>query len=265
MKAKKSYGQHFLINEHVAKNIVDRIPIKLPRENVLEVGPGKGVLTKYLLQLPITLKAVEADQDMIEFLKSQYPDIDHILIHKDFLKLDLGSIFNYSPFTLIGNFPYNISSQILFRMIAYREFIPQMIGMFQREVAERIVAPPGNKTRGSISVLTQAYYEGKVFQKVSPGSFSPPPKVQSAVIHLTRKENYTLPCNESLFKSIVKISFGQRRKMLRNTLKGMIDADHNIFKEDIFSLRPEQLTLNQFISLTQQIEEIQKESQNGKS
>ncbi|HMQ06381.1 MAG TPA: 16S rRNA (adenine(1518)-N(6)/adenine(1519)-N(6))-dimethyltransferase RsmA [Saprospiraceae bacterium] len=265
MKAKKSYGQHFLINENVAKSIVDKIPIEVPGDNVLEVGPGKGVLTKYLLRLPINLKAVEADQDMIAFLKCQYPDMDNILIHKDFLKLDLGSIFNFSPFTLIGNFPYNISSQILFRMIGYREFIPQMIGMFQREVAERIVAPPGNKTRGSISVLIQAYYEGKIFKKVNPGSFSPPPKVQSAVIHLTRKKNNFLPCNESLFKSIVKISFGQRRKMLRNTLKGMIDSDHNIFKDEIFSLRPEQLSLNQFISLTQQIEEIQKENQNGKS
>lgn len=254
MKAKKSYGQHFLTNEHMAARIADSF--RVVPERVLEVGPGKGMLTKYLLEKDWQLKVVEADRDMIAYLQKFYPQLAANIIEGDFLRVKLDEVFDQQPFNLIGNFPYNISSQIVFKMLEYRPFIPEMVGMFQLEMAERIIAPPGDKTYGVISVLTQAYYEGTLLFKVKPGNFNPPPKVESAVIHLQRKEDIQPDYNASLFKQIVKQTFGQRRKMLRNTLKSFVGADSDILQDPFFQQRPEQLRVEDFISLTQRISAI---------
>ncbi len=262
MKAKKSYGQHFLINENAAKGIVSAFMNNLTGKNVLEIGPGKGVLTRYLLEEDIQLQVVEADRDMVEYLNLHYPALQDKILFHDFLKLDLAILFQGQSYAIIGNFPYNISSQIIFKMIKYRFYITGMVGMFQKEVADRIIAPHGSKTYGILSVLTQVFFEGRIIMKVNPGSFNPPPKVNSAVIELKRKEDFSLPCDESLFRAVVKNSFGQRRKMIRNTLKSMV-ANEEILSDDFFSLRPEQLSLEQFITLTQIIEKNQKTNTNG--
>ncbi len=252
VRAKKSFGQHFLNNEAIAMRIVDGLIDHSDIGNVLEVGPGQGVLTKHLLVKGRALKLVEADVDMVEYISAAYPQlVDHIYF-KDFLKLKLDEAFQGDSFGLIGNYPYNISSQIIFHMIKYKPYIPVMVGMFQKEVADRIVAPHGSKTYGVISVLTQAHYDCEYLFTVNPESFNPPPRVMSAVIRLTRKEE-SIDCDESLFKSVVKISFGQRRKMLRNTMKQFI-KDPEALKEDLFTKRPEQLSLEDFVSLTKQIE-----------
>ena len=254
IRAKKSYGQHFLINENLAESIAN-VAIELSnRYPVLEIGPGKGVLTKYLFEEMIRFSSVEADIEMIEYLHSNYPGIDIHLIYNDFLKLNFDDLFPDEEFILFGNFPYNISSQIIFRMIDHHERIPVLVGMFQKEVAERIVAVPGNKDYGILSVLTQVHYTGKIIYKVKPGSFSPPPKVDSSVIRLERKENAKIDCNEKLFKSIVKITFNQRRKMIRNTLKGMVN-DAEFLQNEFFNLRPEQLSVEDFVYLTNIIEQ----------
>lgn len=252
MKAKKSFGQHFLINEDLSSRIADSLTLKNDFKKVVEVGPGKGVLTKYLLEKDFELWAVEADRDMVQYLNKNYPQLSDFIIPADFLKVDLNLFLKNEPFALIGNFPYNISSQILFKMLDHKEQIPEMVGMFQKEVAERVVAEPGSKTYGVISVLVQAFYEGKVIFKVAPGNFSPPPKVQSAVIRLVRKENLDLACDEKLFRQIVKQSFGQRRKMLRNTMKSFL-KDSPILNEDFFKKRPEQLSVEDFIELTKRV------------
>ena len=258
MKAKKSYGQHFLVNENLAKNIADQA-IALSRQYpVLEIGPGKGVLTKYLFEVPINFKAVESDIDMIEYLHARFPGIHPYLIYEDVLKLDLAKVFNGNPLVLFGNFPYNISSQILFKMIENKDLVPVLVGMFQKEVAERIIAAPGNKEYGILSVMTQAYYDGKILYRIKPGSFNPPPKVDSAVIKLERKENYRLDCNENLFKTVVKTAFNHRRKMMRNTLKSLT-GDAEILKNEIFSKRPEQLSVSDFVDLTNIIENSNKQ------
>jgi len=248
LRAKKSYGQHFLNSEQIAERIVESLQKTNLYDKVLEVGPGKGVLTKYLLEKPYDLVAVEADDDMVTYLQQVYPGLDGRLVAADFLKLRLNEVLGDAPFGLIGNFPYNISSQILIKMIEYRAQIPEMVGMFQREVAERVIAPPGSKTYGVISVLVQAYYSGEYLFTVKPGSFSPPPKVQSAVIRLTRKDPFVLDCDERLFKRIVKQAFNQRRKMLRNTLKSLFSEE--ILKEDFFQKRPEVLSVEDFVQLT---------------
>lgn len=253
MKAKKSYGQHFLTNEQMAERIANSFTH--PPARVLEVGPGKGMLTKYLLDRDFELKVVEADRDMVAYLQKFYPALAANIIEGDFLRVKLDEAFDEQPFTLIGNFPYNISSQIVFKMLEYRSFIPEMIGMFQREMAERIIAPPGDKTYGVISVLTQAFYDGEMLFRVSAGNFNPPPKVESAVIRLVRKEQSALDYDESLFKSVVKQSFGQRRKMLRNTLKHLVN-DPEILSEAFFQQRPEQLSVEDFIALTQRISSV---------
>ena len=225
--------------------------VEVPR--ILEIGPGKGMLTKYLKNIPATLKMVEADQDMITFLKKSYPAWTTDIIEGDFLSLNLTRIFEEKPYLIIGNFPYNISSQIVFRLIQYRALIPELVGMFQKEMAERIVSKPGSKDYGIISVLTQAYYSGEWLFDVDKSSFKPPPKVQSAVIRLERKPVLTLDCNESLFKSVVKQAFNQRRKMLRNSLKSLF-PNTDLMADSFFNQRPEDLSLNDYISLTQQIE-----------
>jgi 16S rRNA (adenine1518-N6/adenine1519-N6)-dimethyltransferase len=258
MKAKKSFGQHFLVNEDISSRIANSLTLTNLYDKVVEVGPGKGVLTKYLLERDFELWAVEADRDMVQYLNSNYSEISDYIIPADFLKVDLNLFLKNKPFALIGNFPYNISSQILFKMLEHREQIPEMVGMFQKEVAERVVAGPGSKTYGVISVLIQAYYEGKVLFNVSPGNFNPPPKVQSAVIRLVRKENAELGCDEKLFKQIVKQTFGQRRKMLRNTMKTFL-KDDEIIQDEFFQQRPERLSLDDFIQLTKWVEERIKE------
>ncbi|MBK7872461.1 MAG: 16S rRNA (adenine(1518)-N(6)/adenine(1519)-N(6))-dimethyltransferase RsmA [Saprospiraceae bacterium] len=251
MKAKKSYGQHFLNNETMAARIADSFV--LAHERVLEVGPGKGMLTKYLLEKDWDLKVVEADRDMVAYLQKFYPQLVESIIEGDFLKLNLVEIFDNQPFGLIGNFPYNISSQIVFKMVESRHLISEMVGMFQREMAERIIAPHGGKDYGVISVLTQAYYEGELLFKVSKGNFNPPPKVESAVIRLQRKDNQIIDCDEIKFRQIVKTTFGQRRKMLRNTLKTFV-TEPSILEEPFFQQRPEQLSVEDFINLTKRLE-----------
>lgn len=253
LRAKKSFGQHFLNNEQMALRIVESLTDNILTKKVLEVGPGPGVLTKHLLSKDLDLKVVELDRDMVAHLKVSYPALDQRIIELDFLKADLDSVFDGDSFGLIGNYPYNISSQILFKMVENRDKIPLMVGMFQKEVADRVCAPHGNKVYGVISILIQAYYDCEYLFKVSPGSFNPPPKVMSAVIRLKRKEKMDLACDPSLFKSIVKISFNQRRKMLRNTLKSFI-KDDEVLKEALFSKRPEQLSVEDFVSLTLRIQ-----------
>lgn len=222
-------------------------------DKILEIGPGKGVLTEMLDQKKGHLKLIEADIDMVMYLRKKFPDKTDDIIHFDFLKADLTKIFEGNPMKIIGNFPYNISSQIIFRMLKYYELVPEMVGMFQYEVAERIVSPPGSKQYGILSVLAQAKYDGEMLFKVGPEVFDPPPKVMSAVIKLVRKSEIRDDYNYSLFKHIVKTSFNQRRKMLRNTLKSLIEKTN--FKDDeLLMKRPEQLSVEEFIALTKKLD-----------
>jgi len=253
LKAKKSFGQHFLHKDDIAQRIA--ASLSLPYERVLEVGPGKGMLTKHLTAPGRELVAVEADRDMVTYLETHFPPAGLRIVAADFLQLDLAAVFAGQPFALIGNFPYNISSQILFHMLEFRQLVPEMVGMFQKEVAVRIVSGPGNKDYGVISVLLQAFYEGKYLFSVDKSSFSPPPQVQSGVIRMLRKPEQTLPCGEALFRQVVKQTFGQRRKMLRNTLKPFFNVQPEILQEPFFLQRPEQLSVESFIELTQRIEE----------
>lgn len=254
MKVKKSYGQHFLNNEEIAKQIADALSQKDSYKKVLEIGPGTGMLTKYLLEKDFELLVIEADQDMVMYLKKHYPELKDYIISADFLKIDLNLFFKNEPFAIIGNFPYNISSQILFRMLEYRSQVPELVGMFQKEMADRVIAGPGSKTYGIISVLVQAFYNGELILDVDKSFFNPPPKVQSAVIRLTRKENQSLGCDEKLFRQVVKQAFSQRRKMLRNTIKSFIKGD-SLLENEFFTKRPEQLSVENFVTLTNWIEE----------
>lgn len=254
MRAKKSYGQHFLTNEAIAERIAKSLVPHFPGGNLLEIGPGKGMLTKYLLEQDFNLYVVEADNDMVDYLLAHYDSLHGRIISADFLKLDLNKLFNGESFRIIGNFPYNISSQIVFKMVDYREQVPELVGMFQKEMAQRIIAPPGSKDYGVISVLTQAWYSGKMLFYVGPGNFSPPPKVQSAVIRLERKEG-EIDCDEKLFRQIVKATFNQRRKMLRNTMKAFI-SNTEVLNEPFFNQRPEVLTVADFIALTKRVSDL---------
>ncbi len=259
MRAKKKYGQHFLINVGVVNKIVDAICIHLPQSAcALEIGPGTGVLTKHLVEKIDNYKVVEIDEDMVTVISNDIPKLDMSqIIQLDILKLDISKIFDGKPFALVGNFPYNISSQLLFLMFDNLERIPVMVGMFQKEVADRVVADPGNKTYGILSVLLQCFYDCKKLFNVSKGSFNPPPKVESSVILLTRNDRKALNCDKKLFKKVVKISFNQRRKMLRNNLKGLID-DKSILAQDIYTKRAEHLTVDEFIYITETIEKERK-------
>lgn len=257
MKAKKSFGQHFLNREEIAERIANSLQLEHTYDGLLEVGPGKGMLTKYLLEKNLDFVAVEADRDMVAYLEHYYPAMRGKIISEDFLKLPLDTVFeNGRSFGLIGNFPYNISSQILIRLIQYRQCIPEMVGMFQKELAERVIAGPGGKDYGVISLLVQAYYTGEYLFSVSPGSFSPPPKVKSGVIRLTRKPGDDIGCDPKLFRTVVKTSFNQRRKMLRNTIKSMVQ-DESLLKGEEFNRRPEELSLAEFVELTNFIEKNQ--------
>lgn len=252
VKAKKHLGQHFLNDETIAKNIADTLNLE-GYDSVLEIGPGMGVLTKYLLEKPVTTYVVEIDNESVQYLANHYPKLDGKIIAKDFLKYNINEVFEGRQFAIIGNFPYNISTQIVFRALEYRSQIPEFAGMFQKEVAQRICEKKGTKAYGILSVLVQAFYEAEYLFTVSEDVFIPPPKVKSGVLRLRRKADFSLPCNERMFFSIVKTAFQQRRKTLRNSLKTLNLSD-NLREDSIFDLRPEQLDVQQFISLTQKIE-----------
>ena len=246
VKPKKALGQHFLNNKIVAEKIVESLS---DYQNILEIGPGTGILTRFLLKKKIDLRLVEIDNESVSFLISKLKINKNIIYNQDFLKLNLSELFENKNFSIIGNFPYNISSQILFKIIDNRELISEMCGMFQYEVAERICEKEGTKKYGILSVLTQAFFDTKLLFEVPNKFFVPPPKVNSAVILLKRKKNLKINCNEKLFFKIVKISFQQRRKTLRNSLK-QLNLTDNLREHIIFDKRPEQLSVNQFVDLT---------------
>ncbi len=248
VKAKKHLGQHFLTDESIAQDIANLIK-STTADLILEIGPGTGVLTKYLSDLEPTLYLVEIDAESVEYLKVHYLSLADRIIERDILKLDLSALFPSQSISMIGNYPYNISTQIVFKMLEHKSFISEMAGMFQKEVAERICAQPGSKVYGILSVLTQAFYHCSYEFTVPPQVFNPPPKVDSGVIYLKRKENFVLGCNEALFFKVVKTAFQQRRKTLRNSLKTFQLSD-NLKEDSIFDKRPEQLSVQEFTSLT---------------
>lgn len=252
VKAKKHLGQHFLKDESIAKDIADTLNLE-GYQDVLEIGPGMGVLTKYLLDKPINTYVIEIDTESVAYLDENYPKLHGKIISKDFLKYNINEVFDGKQFAIIGNFPYNISTQIVFRALELRDQIPEFAGMFQKEVAERICEKKGTKAYGILSVLAQAFYDAEYLFTVSEHVFDPPPKVKSGVMRLRRKENFTLPCSEKLFFTVVKTGFQQRRKTLRNSLKTLNLSD-NLREDSIFDLRPEQLSVEDFIELTKKIE-----------
>lgn len=257
VRAKKHLGQHFLKDESIAEKIADSLTLK-GYNNILEVGPGMGVLTKYLLQKPVIVHAIEVDKESVVYLKSEFniqnkTEAKLNILEGDFLHYNIAEIFKDEPFAIIGNFPYNISSQIVFKMLEMRNQVPELAGMFQKEVAVRICQKEGSKAYGIISVLVQAFYEAEYLFEVSEKVFNPPPKVKSGVIRLRRKENHSLPCDEKLFFKVVKMAFQQRRKTLRNSLKTFNLSD-NLKEGTIFGKRPEQLSVEEFIDLTNRIE-----------
>lgn len=252
MKAKKSFGQHFLVNEQVAIDLAKTIE---GYDRVIEVGPGRGMLTKHINAYDKNFKVIEADRDMVKFLKKNKIVPRENIILEDFLKVDLYDIFEKEQFALVGNYPYNISTQIVFKTIENRDQIPFMAGMFQYEVAKRIASGPGSKVYGILSVLTQAFYDVEFLFAVEPYDFSPPPKVRSGIISMTRKEDFTLPVSYKLFKSIVKMAFGQRRKMLRNSLRSFF-KEVDISEDPMFQERPEKLSVDDFIKITQRLTNI---------
>lgn len=256
VKAKKHLGQHFLINEEVTKQIADALLYSDKYNEVLEVGPGTGAVTKYLMEKDFNLSVVEVDQESIHYLQQHYPDL--AIINEDFLKLDTDAIYKDKPIGVVGNFPYYISSQILFKAYENRDKIIEVVGMFQKEVAVRIAAAPGNKTYGILSVLLQAFYDIDYLFTVHEDSFDPPPKVKSSVIRLTRNKVKGLDCDEKLFKQVVKAGFGMRRKTLRNSLKPLLTDE--IKGNEIFNKRPEQLSVQEFVGITQLIDQERKKN-----
>jgi 16S rRNA (adenine1518-N6/adenine1519-N6)-dimethyltransferase len=252
VKAKKHLGQHFLKDESIAKAIADTLSLE-GYNDVLEIGPGMGVLTQYLLDKPTNTYVIEIDTESVAYLDANYPKLKDKIISKDFLKYDVNEIFEGKQFAIIGNFPYNISTQIVFRTLEFRHQIPEFSGMFQKEVAERICEKKGSKTYGILSVLAQAFYDAEYLFTVDEHVFNPPPKVKSGVMRLRRKEDFSLPCGEKLFFTVVKTAFQQRRKTLRNSLKTLNLSD-NLREDTILDLRPEQLSVEDFIALTQKIE-----------
>ena len=266
VKPKKFLGQHFLTDLGIARDIADTVDA-FPDIPVLEVGPGMGVMTQYLVQKPRTVKVVEIDYESVSFLREKFPSLEENIIEDDFLKMHLENVFQGQSFVLTGNYPYNISSQIFFKMLDYKDLIPCCTGMIQKEVAERIAAAPGNKSYGILSVLIQAWYSVEYLFTVHEHVFNPPPKVKSAVIRMTRNSTTSLGCDEQLFKRLVKTTFNQRRKTLRNNIRpllGELDTqcakegfpipDHSTLLQDpIFNQRPEQLSVQQFIELTNRV------------
>lgn len=252
VKPKKSLGQHFLKDLDIARQIADTVSAYKGMP-VLEVGPGMGVLTQFLLEAGQDLTVVELDRESVEYLNEHFPQLQGRIIGEDFLKLDLAILFP-GQFCVIGNYPYNISSQIFFKVVDYKDRIPCCSGMIQKEVAERMAAAPGSKTYGILSVLLQAWYDIEYLLTVPEHVFNPPPKVKSAVIRMTRNSTTHLGCDETLFKRVVKTGFNQRRKTLRNSLKPLLGKENEIFDDPIFDKRPEQLSVQQFIELTNRIE-----------
>ena len=247
VRPKKHLGQHFLTDLNIAQNIAGALT-GVDYQDVLEVGPGMGVLTQYLLQTKHTIHAIEVDNESVDYLKTNFPKLEPNLIFGDFLKCNLAKEFP-SPLAIIGNFPYNISSQILFKTIENRNQIPEFVGMFQKEVAERICEPPGSKAYGILSVLTQSFYDTEYLFNVNRFVFDPPPKVASAVLRLRRKETIDLNCDERLYFRVVKTAFQQRRKTLRNSLK-TFSLSTNLKEDTIFGQRPEQLDVSDFVRIT---------------
>lgn len=253
VKPKKFLGQHFLKDLSIANDIADTVD-NCPSLPILEVGPGMGVLTQFLMKKNREVKVVELDYESVAYLKETYPQLENNIIEADFLKLDLDKIFDGRQFVLTGNYPYNISSQIFFKMLDYKNLIPCCTGMIQKEVAERIAASPGNKTYGILSILIQAWYKVEYLFTVHEHVFNPPPKVKSAVIRMTRNDTMELGCNEKLFKQIVKTTFNQRRKTLRNSISSILPKDNELSSDVIFNKRPEQLSVQDFIELTNRVE-----------
>lgn len=256
VQAKKHLGQHFLSDEQVAQDIADTLTLK-GYEHVIEIGPGTGVLTKYILQKPLQLIAIDLDTESIQFLKTTFALEQKVnqsgkfqVLEADFLKLDLDTLFPDKPIAITGNFPYNISTQIVFKTLEHKARIPEFTGMFQKEVAARICAQEGSKTYGILSVLTQAYYEASYLFTVPPTVFIPPPKVDSGVLRLVRRSNFEdIGCEEAMLYKVVKMAFQQRRKTLRNSLKSL-PLSEAFRQRDVMSKRPEQLAVATFIELT---------------
>lgn len=251
MRAKKSYGQHFLTNEVYGQRIADALILTDQYTDVLEVGPGQGFLTKYLLarQDDFQLTVVDADRDMADHVAARFPELTDRILQEDFLKLRFERVFPAS-FGLVGNFPYNISSQIVIKMLDNYRLIPEMVGMFQKEVADRILAGPGSKTYGVLGVLAQVRYAGKLCFNVGRGNFNPPPKVQSAVIRCERlAEPLVSDAEYGRFKRVVKAAFNQRRKMMRNSLKGILPAEL-LANDPAFQRRPEQVSVMEFVEIS---------------
>ena len=252
VKPKKFLGQHFLKDLSIAKDIADTVDV-CPDLPILEVGPGMGVLTQFIMQKNRPVKVVELDYESVAYLRENFPALEDNIIEDDFLKLNLEKLFDGKPFVLTGNYPYNISSQIFFKMLDYKDLIPCCTGMIQKEVAERIAAGPGSKTYGILSILIQAWYKVEYLFTVHEHVFNPPPKVKSAVIRMTRNETTSLGCDERLFKQIVKTTFNQRRKTLRNSIKPILGKDHPLCADELFNKRPEQLSVADFIGLTNRV------------
>lgn len=247
---KKNLGQHFLKNESIAERIVDSISTN--PSHVMEIGPGMGVLTKYLLKKKFEhFKVVEIDRESVTFLQAHYPELQNDILAEDFLRLDLHNYCSEN-LVIIGNFPYNISSQILFKVLDEKDLVSEVVGMFQKEVAERVASGPGNKQYGIISVLLQAYYDIEYLFTVDEMQFNPPPKVKSAVIRLKRNPDKNLHCDEHLFKQVVKAGFNQRRKTLHNSLKSFI-FDEEFAHDSVFTKRPEQLSVSEFERICQHV------------
>ena len=254
VKPKKFLGQHFLKDLQVAQDIADTVD-SCPDIPILEVGPGMGVLTQFLIPKGREVKVVELDFESVAYLRENFSTLGNNIIEQDFLKMDLSELFGGKPFVLTGNYPYNISSQIFFKMLDYKELIPCCTGMIQKEVAERIASKPGKKAYGILSVLIQAWYDVEYLFTVHEHVFNPPPKVKSAVIRMTRNSTKELGCNEKLFKLIIKTTFNQRRKTLRNSISSILDKNNPLSADPIFNKRPEQLSVQEFIDLTNKVEQ----------
>ena len=250
VKAKKHLGQHFLKDLNIAQKIADTLSLTNYKK-VVEIGAGMGVLTQFLLKKDTEVYVVEIDKESVAYLEAHYPELRGKIIADDFLKYDIAGYLR-EPFAIIGNFPYNISTQIVFKLLELRDYVPEFSGMFQKEVAERICEREGSKTYGILSVLVQAFYEATYLFTVSEGVFNPPPKVKSGVLRLLRKPDYHLDCDEALFFTIVKTAFNQRRKTLRNSLKPLL-TNESLKKNSIFDKRPEQLPWQDFVFITKEI------------
>ncbi|MGP1423439.1 MAG: 16S rRNA (adenine(1518)-N(6)/adenine(1519)-N(6))-dimethyltransferase RsmA [Prevotella fusca] len=257
VKPKKNLGQHFLTDLDIARRIADTVDA-CPGIPVLEIGPGMGVLTQYLVEKPREVKAVEIDSESVAYLYEKFPKLRENILGEDFLLMDLTQVFGGKQFVLTGNYPYDISSQIFFKMLDYKNLIPCCTGMIQREVALRMAAAPGSKTYGILSVLMQAWYDVEYLFTVDENVFNPPPKVKSAVIRMTRNEVTDIGCDERLFKRVVKTVFNQRRKMLRVSLRQIFNVakpTDGFYEQDIMTKRPEQLSIAQFVDLTNMVAE----------